>query len=116
MKHVDDEDVERTLRRYRPADPRPELRQCVVEPRPSAAPWAAVAAALLAAVVLLKVGMAHEINRLPADGVDLERESMERLTEALGGGTEARRAAQILMLQDAVRQANAATSEPRNVR
>jgi hypothetical protein len=116
MKHVDDEDVERTLRRYRPADPRPEFRQAVVEPRPSAASWAALAAGLLAAVVLLKVGMAHEINRLPAESVDLERESMERLTEALGGGMEARRVAQILMLQDAVRQANAAASQQGSAR
>ena len=111
MKHVDDEDVERTLRRYRPADPRPEFRQAVVESRPSGARWAAVAAALLAAVVLLKVGMAHEISRVPAERIDLEQESMERLTEALGGDAYARRAAQILVQQDAVRQANVAASQ-----
>jgi hypothetical protein len=114
MKYADDQDVERTLRRYRPADPRPALRQAVIESRPSAAPWAAVAAALLAAVVLLKVGMAHEINRLPGEAVDLERESVEQLAEALGGDGEARRAAWILVQQEVVRHANAARPEGGN--
>jgi hypothetical protein len=108
MNHVDDQDVERTLRRYRPADPRPELRQRVVGVRTArVAPWAAVAAALLATVVLLRMGMANDIEGLAVDVPDPERQRIALLAEALGGDAEARKTAEILVLQSAIRQANA---------
>ena len=116
MNHLNDQDVEGSLRRYRPAGPPPELREAVVSQRPSATPWAAVAAALLAAVVLLKVSMAQEVSRLPVEAVDVEREAIEQLTEALGGDVDARRAALILAQQDAVRRANAGTSQEESAR
>jgi hypothetical protein len=108
---VDEHDIEQALRRVQPCGPSSDLRNAVRTVRtPGAWPWGAAAAALLAAVVLLRVGMAQQIDQFTPDQPDADAQGMVMLTEALGGDAEARRIAEILVLQDAIRQANAAAA------
>lgn len=87
-----DPDIEDLLRSYQPAGPPPGLRERVLAwtiPSRRAWPWAAAAAALLAATAVLHAAAGHlhqrGIEADPSAGAEVER-----LTEALGGGEHAR--------------------------
>jgi len=72
---MNDHDIEQMLRRQRPAGPPPELRARIFKPAANAArlwPWAAAAAALLAATVGFSSASAslQATVPIPADSAD----------------------------------------------
>lgn len=100
---MDDRDLEQLLRRYRPADPPSDLRerclaQAADEPPVRGWPWAAAAAAMLAAAT----GFATATARLdPLAVVPDERVlAIERLAALLGGDEAARRVAEIIVVEE----------------
>jgi hypothetical protein len=100
-------DVETLLRRYRPADPQPELRGRILADHPAARawPWAAATAALLALTVTLRTGAGVQIERAYAPPVDTTAAAIEELTRWLGGTAEARAIAEAAAFQERVREA-----------
>lgn len=100
-------DVETVLRRYRPADPQPELRARILADHPAAPlwPWAAGAAALLALTVTLRTGAGVQIERAYAPPDDTTAAAIEELTRWLGGTAEARAIAETAAFQERVREA-----------
>lgn len=98
-----DDDIERTLRRYRTADPPAGLRARVltgaVGRRVGFRAWLPAAAALLAAVALH--ALATAVHQSVARAVDVSRDAarrvvIEEMTTFLGGGDDARREAERL--------------------
>ena len=97
-------DVEQLLRRYQPAGPPPELETRIFAPaRPLRTwPWATAAAALLA----LTAGLHVATNRLADRAVPAAAETrptVDDLTAAFGGGDEARRVAELILLEQQAR-------------
>jgi len=93
---MDDEKVHELLGRYRPVRPPAGLRaRALADPMrvPRSWPWAAAAAALLAATVGLHVAANRAIGRIaPPAAMAAE----EALAAAMGGDDEAREAAQLI--------------------
>jgi hypothetical protein len=98
-----DQDLERVLRRYRPADPPIGLRkrcilQSVTDRSRRTWPWAAAAAALLAATVASVVATAS-LDPLAVQ-VDESERAIDRLAALLGGDDVARRLAEIIVIEE----------------
>ena len=97
---------ENLLRRYRPVGPPLDLRSRILVPERPAWPWAVAAAALLA----LTVGFHAATSRLDrhdeTTGSDLfdAHARIAFATDALGGGEDARRLAQWIVLEEELRQ------------
>jgi hypothetical protein len=91
-------DIEQRLRRYRPVGPPRELRVRALEIQPRVArawPWAAAAAALLAMTIGFQVAAVRPHDAMAGPHASVEREAaIEELTNMLGGGDEARTAAE----------------------
>ncbi|MGH9312073.1 MAG: hypothetical protein ACRD1S_02630 [Vicinamibacterales bacterium] len=101
---MDEKDLEALLRRYRPADPPPALRErCVagaaVEPARSAWPWAAAAAALLAGTIGLGAAAAR-LDAPVATAPDWTAQAIGNLAALLGGDEAAWRAATIIVVEE----------------
>ena len=101
---MDEEQVRELLGRYRPVGPVKTLRQRALAPRVRALapawPWAAAAAALMAAsvgfhVATNRAAVGHALPPSPA--------SEEALTTALGGDEEARSVARSIVAEQAFR-------------
>lgn len=92
---MDDQDVERLLRRYVPAGPPPGLRARIRRPTPRLWPWAAAASALLAATLGLRLVTERTAASVNIDsGPDSAQLAVDDLTEMLGGDEAARRYAE----------------------
>jgi hypothetical protein len=101
-----DRDVERLLRRYRPADPAQSLDERIAglagaptRREPRAWPWAAAAAALLA----ITVGL-HASVRSPANEPSTDpgfTEDVSSLAAEFGGAPAAHRLAESMLLREA---------------
>ena len=84
---MDDNEIERTLQRYRPVDPPEDLldriltgdRSALAFPEPRTWPWAVAAAALLALIIGLHSGSANDPS------VDATRREIADLSASLGG-------------------------------
>jgi hypothetical protein len=103
---MNDNELERTLRLYRPVGPPPALRSRVVSHRDGrvipASAWMPTAAALLAAVALYWLS-AHEraVVRVNLDQAAVARAAtIELVSRSLGGGTQSRLAAEFVVLLD----------------
>ncbi len=110
---MDDREIERILSRYQPVSPSSELRARALaagEPRERIWPWAAAAAALLAATVGFD-SASHQLREPIHLGPD-ERDIVRReLTDALGGDDLARTRVEIMLAaQDALSQTAASTT------
>jgi hypothetical protein len=98
-----DDDLERLLRRYEPAPPPASLRARALGARPDARrawPWAAAAAAMLAAIVWLHGARARVLEQSEIDGPPRSREEEALLTDMLGGSDEARAIARTIVALD----------------
>lgn len=98
-----DSEIEDLLRRYQPVAPSPDLSARIFDGRASRTwPWAAAAAALLAMTIALHAAT----NRLASRGVPAASEAgptVDDLAAALGGGDEARRMAELILLEQRAR-------------
>lgn len=100
--NMDDEKVRELLSRYRPVAPREQLRGRALSappPRQRSWPWAAAAAALIAATV----GVHAAANRAVARQEPASPGSESALATALGDDAEARRAARVIVAEQAFR-------------
>src|SRR5262245_14532515 len=100
---MDERDTERLLARYRPVGPPRELRAFALSARSQMRvwPWAAAAAVLLAATVALQTATRIAIDRMAPPHVD----PVNALADALGGGEEAQKAAQLMVAEQSIRDA-----------
>ena len=101
---MDDDKVWELIGRYRPVGPPDALRaRALASPVPAARtwPWAAAAAALLAATVGFHTAANRAIAAVaePADPL-----SMEALADLMGGTEEARRAAELIIQEQRFRE------------
>jgi hypothetical protein len=105
---MDERDAERLLAKYRPVGPPPELKAFALcaGPRLRIWPWAAAAAVLMAATVALHVATTRSIDRMAPPLTD----PVNALADLLGGDEEARRAAQVIVTEQSIRDADAARS------
>jgi hypothetical protein len=103
---MNDEDLERLLQRYEPAGPPDVLRERVLTPPLDARrawPWLVAASVLLCITIGAQTASIHVrrefatlVNPEPADA------ELQALEEALGGGPEARRIAERMMIDRAL--------------
>jgi hypothetical protein len=100
---VHDEDLERLLRRYRPAAPPLDLRErCLEQPLSDRSHstwlWAATAAALLA----VTAGSTLATARLDPIGLETDesKQAIDRLSALLGGDDAAQRLAEIIVFEE----------------
>jgi len=97
---MDEDNVRELLDRYRPVGPPPELRRFTL--RPSAPgriwPWAAAAAVLLTATVAIHVATTSALRRIAPPPVD----PTSALAETMGGDEDARRAARLIVTEQAI--------------
>ena len=103
---MNDNELERKLRLYKPVGPPPALRSRIVNDRGgrvvAASAWMPTAAALLAAAALYWLS-AHEraVVRLNLDQAAVERAAtIELVSRSLGGGTQSLLAAEFVVLLD----------------
>lgn len=103
MTDMDDDKVRELIGRYRPVGPSSDLRERALgastHPTPTW-PWAAAAAALLAATVGLHAATNRAIAAVtpPAD-----RLSVDALATAMGGTEDARQAAELIVTEQWIR-------------
>lgn len=102
---MDDSELEATLRRYRAAGPRADLRERILAaPKQRIWPWAAAAAALLIATQMLNFASRYEVAEASeALGPGTETRVKETLTEMLGGDAPARELAELIVFEQQVR-------------
>jgi hypothetical protein len=101
---MDDDKVRELLARFRPAGPPVELRERVLgtAATPSSAwPWAAAAAALFAVTLGLHATADRSIASV---AMPIAPDSVDALTEAMGGTDEARRAAELIVEEQRFRE------------
>ena len=103
-----DPELDELLRRYRPTGPPPELRARVLEgaaaPRARTWPWAASAAALLAATIYLHAAATR--IRAEADIIapaNSEAQAVALLSAILGDDAAARAMAEVIVATEQVR-------------
>jgi hypothetical protein len=98
-----DSEIENLLRRYHPVAPSPDLSARIFDDRVLRTwPWAAAAAALLA----MALGVHAATNRLASrelTGAAEAGPTIDDLAAALGGGDEARRMAEQILLEQRAR-------------
>jgi hypothetical protein len=107
-----DGSIEALLRRYRPVDPPAELRTRILAslrepPVRRAWPWMAAAAALLALTLASHAAVGRETAKAdPAmrPAAETRARAADELTEMLGGDDDARRLAEFILVQQAVRR------------
>jgi hypothetical protein len=98
---MQDDEIEAALRRYRARDPRGDLRRRVLEaaatdiaPREVAWFWGPLAAA-----AILVLWFTAHVSRIEAERDPLREADVARVAEALGGGEEAVRYAELIVPQ-----------------
>ena len=106
---MDERDTEGLLARYRPVGPPPDLRASALSAGRQSRiwPWAAAAAVLLVATVALHTVTMRSIGRIAPPVTD----SASALAVALGGDEDARRAAQLIVIEQSMRNVDS----PRDV-
>ena len=91
-----DDDLERTLRKYRPSDPQADLRARLLtaarEPADIAWYWGPLAAA-----AILTLWVAAHTWRIEPERDPVREAAIAMMTEALGGGEETRRYLELTM-------------------
>ncbi len=103
---MDDSEVDKLLRRYRPIGPPPQLRERIFATAPVRRiwPWASAAAALLVSVLTFHAGSGYEVATA---GVTLEPAVATRvsddLTDMLGGDVAARELAEFIIVEQLLR-------------
>lgn len=101
---MDDDKVRELLDRYRPLGPAGELRDRALRGATKVGrtwPWATAAAVLLAATVAIQVATTSALGRITPPPAD----STSALANAMGGGEEAQRAAQLIITDRSIRDA-----------
>jgi hypothetical protein len=104
---MNEHEIEQLLRRYRPSGPPPNLRAralAAARDEKRVWPWAAAAAALLAATIGFHMGShSLQMNMAIAAGPEEEEVSRQMLIEALGGDEAARQRADLMIAAQVVR-------------
>lgn len=99
-----DDDLERTLRRYRPGDPQADLRARVLaaaqEPAEISWYWGPLAAA-----AILTLWVAAHTWRIEPERDPAREAAIAMMTEALGGGEDVRRYVELTMSSEPVEEA-----------
>jgi hypothetical protein len=104
---MNEPELDDLLRRYRPAGPPPALRARVMAGVPDVRrtwPWAAAAAALLAATVYLHQSADDAVARTSTRfASDVRRQAIASLSEMLGGDASAQMIAELTISADEFR-------------
>ena len=98
-----DDDLERTLRRYRPGDPRADLRARVLASA-QATPDIAWYWGPLAAAAILTLWVAAHTWRIEPERDPVREAAIAEMTEALGGGEDVRRYVELAMSSEPVEE------------
>jgi hypothetical protein len=98
---MDDDKVRELLGRYRPIGPRSDLRERLLGSMDESPiwPWAAAAAALVAATLGLHIATNRAIQRV---AVPERPDSVDALAAAMGGDEDARRAARLIVTEQSI--------------
>lgn len=106
---MNDSELEHLLRRYRPGNPPPGLRERILSPpEPRRVwPWAAAAAILLVSALTSRMAAQREAGRIDL-GADPSVTVIAQLTDALGGDADARATAESIVIEARLRSELAA--------
>ena len=99
-----DDELERTLRRYRPLDPRTDLRARVLAAAQEAPGEIAWYWGPLAAAAILTVWVAAHTWRIEPERDPMREAAIAMMTEALGGGEDVRRYVELTTSSEALEE------------